>query len=399
MPLASSEQPIPDGYEVVHGRPIRGLLLPNALAEMLEQEQDAEEQRQRKERERQNRERQAGEERPEPTPPDVPEQPPAGHHRVLPDFEAVLRSLGEAEVVARSPDAATRERLVEIGRRLADLGPDRAVGMPGDWRRDLDDLAMRMPNFKVVIERVRHALALAEATGAPPRIPPLLLLGPPGVGKTLFSQQLAQVMRVPFAEVAFDQPSYGATLRGSDKAWSNSEAGLLFNLICLGSVANPVILLDELDKSTVSGSRHAQDPLAQLHGALEPLTARRTKDLSVEVTFDASLVTYVATANHVRGIGLPLLGRFEIFAIEPSTRGEAVQVARLMIEQVLGRLQLQQRLRFDAKCAYVLATMSPRRMQRSIELLAGMALDQRHDRVREADCWEVVGGPGGPRLH
>src|ERR1700704_2280910 len=98
----------------------------------------------------------------------------------------------------------------------------------------------------------------------------MLLLGPPGVGKTYFSHRVAQLLGAPHADIAFDQPTAGSQLRGSDKDLGNSSSGLLFNLICMGDCANPVLLLDELDKSGVTGNRWELDPLNQLHGALEP---------------------------------------------------------------------------------------------------------------------------------
>jgi ATP-dependent Lon protease len=87
----------------------------------------------------------------------------------------------------------------------------------------------------------------------------MLLLGPPGVGKTYFSHRVAQLLGAPHAAIALDQPTAGSQLRGSDKYWGNSSSGLLFNLICLGECANPVIVLDELDKSGVSGNRGELD--------------------------------------------------------------------------------------------------------------------------------------------
>jgi ATP-dependent Lon protease len=142
------------------------------------------------------------------------------------------------------------------------------------------------------------------------------------------------------------------------------------------------------------------DPLAQLHGDLEPQTARCMQDISTDIEFDASLVSYVATANSLRGIGAPLLSRFEIFVIGPPGPHEAVQVARHVIDSGLRRLGLQERVRFERRCAYVLAHMSPRLMQRSVELLAAAALRDEAGVVREDDALRALGwGEDGPRLH
>ena len=207
-------------------------------------------------------------------------------------------------------------------------------------------------------------------------------------------------MGASHASIAFDQPSAGAGLRGSEKYWSNTESGLLFNLICLGEFANPVILLDEIDKSCSGSGRREVDPLAQLHSALEPQTARRTVDASTEIEFDASLMSYIATANSLRGLTMPILSRLEIFQIDPPNSSEAVGIARAVVHQVLSKLRLADTIRFDRKSFYVLAHMSPQRMLRNVEkVVVAAAVAARQTEVRETDLWAELEPEPGPRLH
>lgn len=390
---------VPPGYRVTY-EGINRLALPYAVADQWRADNEAKEQREREEKQKERQEKadaaEAARQGQVSAPPD---EPPPGWHRVLPDYQAVIRSLSEEAVTARSPDREARERLLLIGKRLAERGPDREVGRAYDWRSAIQKLEAEMPNFRAPIKLIRNALRLSDIARLPPRIPPLLLLGPPGVGKTLFSQRLAEMLAVPHSTVAFDQPSGGVALRGADRYWSNAEAGLLFNLICLGPVANPVVLLDELDKSANPDRRHQVDPLAQLHGALETQTAQRIKDICIDVEFDASLVTYVATANSVEGLGLPLLSRFDVFEIEPPTKDEAVEVARRITEQVLERLKLKERLSFDPKCAYVLGHLSPRLMLRTVERLAAAAVSDKRTCVTAAQVWEELDPEVRPRVH
>lgn len=390
---------LPAGYQVTF-EPIGRLALPIPVAQQLQAQSEEKSERAREElREKQQEKMAAAQAERGGQAPPPPDEPPPGWHRVLPDYAKVIRSLSEDAVTGRTPDREVRERLVAIGRRLAELGPDRQVGRPDGWRSAIKSLGAQMPNFRAPIDLVRNALRLADITGVPPRIPPILLLGPPGVGKTLFSQRLAELLAVPHATIPFDQPSAGSQLRGSDKYWVNSECGLLFNLVCMGTLANPVVLLDELDKSVTTGSRRDIDPLAQLHGALEAQTARRIKDVSVDIEFDASLASYVATANSLRGLGLPLLSRFEVFEIEPPNRDEAVEVARQVTDQVLERLKLKGLLSVDPKAAYVLAHLSPRLMLRMVERLAAAALSEKRSRISAEQVWNQLGPAEGPRLH
>ena len=327
-----------------------------------------------------------------------PEHAATGWYRVLPKIQELIERHDAGEHKARCPDPDVRERNALILSRLIEDGPDRLVAHAPAWRSAFDDLERAMPNFGGPIDLIRNALALAASTQRPVRIPPMLLLGPPGVGKTLFSQRVAELLGAPHAAIAFDQPSAGSQLRGSDKFWGNTETGLLFNLICRGTHANPVILLDEIDKSGVAGRREV-DPLAQLHSALEPHTAQRTTDISVEIEFDASLVTYIATANSARHIGPPLLSRFEVFAIQAPDAQQAVGIAQHLIADTLAGLGLESTVRFERRSAYVLAHLSPRLMRRTVESLVAAAAGQQQGVVCEEDVWRCLRMSSPPRLH
>lgn len=93
-----------------------------------------------------------------------------------------------------------------------------------------------------------------------------------------------------------------------------------------------MIVLEEIDKVA---DRHNDDPLSPLHTLLEPSTACVATDLSLSFTFDASLVTWVATANDLRCIPAPIRSRFQEFVIEFPTARQAVQLASTLIAVTL----------------------------------------------------------------
>ena len=322
-----------------------------------------------------------------------------GWHRVLPGLQAMLDAGDDADLSVRAADTDIRQRKVDIRKRLIERGPDRVIARPPDWRASIAELEAALPNFREPVNLLRNALALGEASRGPVRVPPMLLLGPAGVGKTLFSHRVAELMGASHASIAFDQPSAGANLRGTEKYWGNTESGMLFNLICLGEFANPVILLDEIDKSCSGSGKREIDPLAQLHSALEPQTARRTVDASTEIEFDASLVTFIATANSLRGLTMPILSRLEVFVVDPPDPSEAVGIARAVVAQVLGKLHLTETVGFDRKSFYVLAHLSPRLMLRTVEKAVAAAVASRQTEIRESDLWAELGPEPGPRLH
>lgn len=314
------------------------------------------------------------------------------YRQVLHNFDSISDQLWREQTAKRCADQDEQKRVRVMLDKLHLKGPDRRVGLPRDWRASLAALEQVLPHFRGPLGVVGNALALSEASVTAVRIPPLLLLGPPGVGKTLFTHRLAAALGVPTASIAFDQANAGTQLYGSDKHWSNTQSGLLFQLLCEGEYANPVVLLDELDKASLgnSGAR-GLDLLAQLHGALEVQTAKRAKDLSTDIEFDASLVTYVATANSLRGMGMPLLSRFEVFVIDPPTKSEAVGIARHIAEQAGSRLGLAEPVAFERKCFYVLAHMSPRLMVRTVDKAVAEAVAQRRRTVSEQDVWRLSG--------
>ena len=328
------------------------------------------------------------------------DQPVAeGWYRVLPNLGTLLDERDSAGADLKSADGDVNERNKRLHKLLIERGPDRKLARPARWREAMDELDAAMPNFREPVRLLRNSLALADTTGHAVRVPPMLLLGPAGVGKTYFSQRVAEVLGAPHAAIGFDQPSAGNSLRGSDRNWSNSSTGILFELICMGEVANPVVLLDELDKSRI-GSSDGLDPLAQLHGALEPQTSRRMLDVSVDIEFDASMTAYVATANSVRRLGSPLLSRFEVFVIEPPSLDESFDIARTVVEQALRRLGLTGKLVFERRAVCLLANLSPRLMVRAVEQAVAAAVADGREDVIENHVWaEVCHADRGLRLH
>jgi len=326
--------------------------------------------------------------------------PEEGSHRVLPKLRELTRQLDEPHAMERSADTDVNQRRRRLLEKLQALGPDRRVAVPVNGQQALDELEAALPNFREPIRSIRSALALAQATKTPPRIAPQLLLGPPGLGKTFFSHRVAELFGATHGSVQFDQPSGGVHLAGSDAYWGNSRTGMLFNLICLGEVANPVILLDEVDKAcSGSGRANEVDALAQLHGALERETAQRMVDASVDVEFDASLVTYIGTANSLRGLEAPILSRMEVFTIAQPDKWEAVSIARAIAQGILQRLGLEGRLSFERQALYLLAHLSPRHMTRAAEKAVAAAVAEGRECVGEDALWkELPGGRDAP-LH
>jgi ATP-dependent Lon protease len=186
-------------------------------------------------------------------------------------------------------------------------------------------LRTRFPHFTAVLDWIEGHLALAQAAGsAALELPPFLLGGDPGVGKTFFAKHLAEALSVNYTEISMASATAGFSIGGLDLGWSTGQAGRVFCTLVQDGLANPVILLDELDK--VSGGSNF-DVLGAMYALLEPGTARRFKDEAVQLEMDASRILWIATANDLDNITDPILSRLQTFIIPTPNEHEGRQIA------------------------------------------------------------------------
>ncbi|MDM0069920.1 AAA family ATPase [Variovorax sp. J31P207] len=161
--------------------------------------------------------------------------------------------------------------------------------------------------------------------------------GDPGLGKTAYANDLAKAIGAPLRQQSMENAQTTSLLLGTERHWSTATPGLVFEEICLGGFANPVFLIDELDKASRKSN---YDPLAPLHSLLEPLTAKRARDAALDIEFDASLATFVATSNDPERVPLSLRSRFREFHILAPTGAHALQVARAVATAAAADLEI-----------------------------------------------------------
>lgn len=241
-------------------------------------------------------------------------------------WDATLRLIEDRKT---SPDRDLRDRDKELFGQLQKLGAFRRVCSDPQMEIALASLSLlraSQPHFAPVLDFIAARVRLAHELHEPMRIAPVLLAGPPGVGKTHFTLELARALERPVHRHSFDTPHTGSALMGSDRNWANTRTGRIFEAVCLSDRADPVFLLDELDKAIEHA--HGANPLAPLHGLLEPVTAAAVTDISVGIEFDARHVFFMATANDLDRVPPPILSRFQVFRIEPPTAQQAIELAQ-----------------------------------------------------------------------
>lgn len=218
----------------------------------------------------------------------------------------------------------TQAGLVPELERASKAGAMRRVGVPGS-SLGFEELRDQFPNFKDVLEFVwRRALLAGTVAGAEFRLPPLLLNGPPGCGKTAFAEQLAQWLQVPIARVDMSSLHASFAITGLDAGYSTGNPGIVWNLL-QGECLSPVVLLDEIDKTRALNS---ETGCTFLLGLLEPVTACRFRDAFVGLPIDASYVQWVATSNDLSLVDAPLRSRFRVFDVREPEGDECVHVVR-----------------------------------------------------------------------
>jgi ATP-dependent Lon protease len=280
------------------------------------------------------------------------------------DLPSVEKALQELPPGANEALRAVYEKMLRLGGQRFTVKPS---ALP-----EMDALFDDLPNFTAVLEDVRKHLALCIDSNDSIELPPMLLLGEPGIGKTHFARKVAQLLGTGFGFVPMSSLTAGWVLSGASSQWKNAKPGKVFDTFLNGDYANPVIVVDELDKASGDGQ---YDPLGALYELLEIQTATRFVDEFVELPIDASGAVWLATANEVGRIPEPLLSRLAVYEIEAPDAEGAARIARTIYGEIRNSHDWGKQFpeALSASAIEKLAALPPREMRRALHAAFGNA--------------------------
>ena len=256
---------------------------------------------------------------------------------------------------------------------MCDSGAERRLAqVQVDTEARLQGLGEDFQNFSEVIQYLRGVVAIAHADDRTPQPQHLLLCGPPGIGKTLFSQCIANILGTTLHVAHLETMQASSDLVGNSHTYSNSTTGLIFNTLIDGEFANPLILLDEIDKCA---GDHRHPTISALYNLLEGTSASFHDESQPWLELDASRIIYIATANRLDTIDPAILSRFRIFDIAAPSRDESIQIVENLFAQIQHtRPRAFGNMRVNGSAIDKLLDLSPRKIKAALTTAAGNAL-------------------------
>ena len=301
--------------------------------------------------------------------------PVAGFKDVY-DVAAVERALHD---LSRSANEALRA----LYEKMMRLGGQRFVVKPSALP-EMQALFEELPNFGEVLEHIRRQLALCIDSSDDIELPPILLLGAPGIGKTHFARRVSQLLGTGYGFVPMSSLTAGWILSGASSQWKNAKPGKVFETFLNGEYANPVMVVDEIDKASSEGQ---YDPLGALYELLETQTAMRFVDEFAEVPINASGAVWFATANDAARIPEPLVNRMNVYEIGPPDAEGSRRIALSLYREIRAAHDWGRCFPEEPASGVVekLASLTPREMRRAVQAAFGSAKIAGRDELSPED--------------
>lgn len=237
---------------------------------------------------------------------------------IQPDHQIVdpamyCSTLKETEKLKSKNDEQSIKRFHLLEHFADFIEPKPLAVIPSNYEKQLDKLESRFPNSKGAIDVIRRELMLCEIGNRVIKLPNLLLHGLGGSGKTAFARALADILNgidIFVLELGIYQSE--SDISGLSLSFSTGKNGIISDFLRRSKYANPIIVLDEIDKvgagiSTTNSNMNS--PIIPLFTLMEESTSRGFKDIALGLELDCSAINWIATANNLSNIPTPFITR------------------------------------------------------------------------------------------
>ena len=216
--------------------------------------------------------------------------------------------------------------------RLAGMVPVRTMADEAAADELAASLHAEFPWMGAATTAVWHAIRRCARRGRPIGFGPLLLVGPPGIGKTAWACALSEALDLPHCVIDAGQGLSSMALAGTARGWSGQQPGRPLQTVMSSGIANPVIVVDEVDKEVVQRTASGISLAFQssLLGLMEPGSARNWQCPYYRIGVDMSHMSWVLTANEIRFVSETVRSRCEI-----------VRLGDLSVEELSGFAERQ----------------------------------------------------------
>lgn len=226
-----------------------------------------------------------------------------------------LVARGQIPAMGPKDEPGRRDLVKALVRPMRLVGP-RDMDQIHEWAHHVHSQAPWMAPVSSYLmgemeKRVRHGFRFAG-------FDPVMVHGAPGVGKTHYARMAAQETGAPVLTLDGSSMVSVFQVAGIERGWSSAGASPVVRFIADTGIANPVVIIDEVDK-VGHGDSKAGSPHSALLGMLERLTAREWRCPYTELTVDLSRVSWILTANDIARVPQPLMDRCRIIRANSPT--------------------------------------------------------------------------------
>lgn len=283
--------------------------------------------------------------------------------------ERTIYQLADIERAMEDAASNRNEALSSYYEKMKQRGGGRFLVRPNGPDM-IDELYESCPNFSEVIDDLKRYIALAVAGNEPMNFTPILLLGEPGIGKTHFARELASKLGTGHEFISMSSLTAGWILSGASSQWNNAKPGKVAHTLVHGDFANPIVVLDEVDKA---GGDSRYDPMGALYSLFEKDTAKAFKDEFIDIDIDASHILWVTTANDERAIPEPILNRMNVYEVPRPDHDASLSIAAALYRDMVSEHDWGFPPEADGAVLERLSTLPPRDMKKRLMAAFGTA--------------------------